>query len=139
VEGRHGIIHTMSDDQPRTDANSRERSPNHQYSLSIDQVAEFYAYLGKITSKFRHRQEVQSFGTDALALMAFRVSAADAELLAPEFHPLPATELVEQSPYLWSAVPSILTVRADNWGRPSRAKPVIGSHPKTHHRDGSGR
>jgi hypothetical protein len=32
-------------------------------------------------------------------LIAFRVSAADAELLAPEFHPLPAPELVEQSPY----------------------------------------
>jgi len=27
------------------------------------------------------------------------VSAADAELLAPEFHPLPVHELVDQSPY----------------------------------------
>jgi hypothetical protein len=31
--------------------------------------------------------------------MVFRVSAADAELLAPEFHPLPAHELVDQSPH----------------------------------------
>jgi len=31
--------------------------------------------------------------------MVFRVSAADAQLLAPEFHPLPAHELLDQSPH----------------------------------------
>jgi hypothetical protein len=36
----------MSDEQPRTDAISRERTPDHQYSLSIDQVAEVYAKAG---------------------------------------------------------------------------------------------
>src|ERR1700704_337692 len=36
----------MTDDQPRTDANSRERSPDHQYSLSIEQTAELYAPAG---------------------------------------------------------------------------------------------
>jgi hypothetical protein len=36
----------MSDDQPRTDANSRDRLPNHQYSLSIEQTAELYAAAG---------------------------------------------------------------------------------------------
>jgi hypothetical protein len=36
---------------------------------------------------------------NAATLMVFRVSAADATLLAPEFHPLPAHELVDQSPY----------------------------------------
>lgn len=36
----------MSGEQPRTDANSRERSPDHQYSLSIDQTAELYAQAG---------------------------------------------------------------------------------------------
>src|SRR5882762_11099228 len=36
----------MSDEQLRTDANSRERSPDHQYSLSIDQAAELYAQAG---------------------------------------------------------------------------------------------
>jgi hypothetical protein len=36
---------------------------------------------------------------NAGTLMVFRVSAADAELLAPEFHPLPAHELADQSPY----------------------------------------
>ena len=41
---RHGLSSThMSTEQPRTDANSRERSPDHQYSLSIDQAAELYA------------------------------------------------------------------------------------------------
>ena len=36
---------------------------------------------------------------NAGTLMAFCVSAKDAELLAPEFHPLPAHELAEQSPF----------------------------------------
>ena len=36
----------MSTEQPRTDANSRDRSPDHQYSLSIEQTAELYAKAG---------------------------------------------------------------------------------------------
>jgi hypothetical protein len=36
---------------------------------------------------------------NAGTIMVFRVSAADAELLAPEFHPLPAHELLDQSPH----------------------------------------
>ncbi len=36
---------------------------------------------------------------NAGTLMVFRISAADAELLAPEFHPLPAHEMADQSPY----------------------------------------
>src|ERR1700730_10022112 len=36
----------MSDDQPRVDANSRDRSPDHQYSLTIEQTAELYAGAG---------------------------------------------------------------------------------------------
>src|SRR5580704_17222869 len=36
----------MSSEQPRTDATSRERSPDHQYTLSIDQAAELYATAG---------------------------------------------------------------------------------------------
>lgn len=36
---------------------------------------------------------------NAGTLMVFRVSASDAELLAPEFHPLPAHELADQSPF----------------------------------------
>src|SRR5438105_2357243 len=36
----------MTDEQPRTDATSRERSPDHQYSLSIEQTAELYAQAG---------------------------------------------------------------------------------------------
>jgi hypothetical protein len=36
----------MSGEQPRTDANSRDRSPDHQYSLSIEQAAELYAQAG---------------------------------------------------------------------------------------------
>jgi hypothetical protein len=36
----------MSDEQSRTDANSRDRSPDHQYTLSIEQAAELYAKAG---------------------------------------------------------------------------------------------
>src|SRR6266446_9243532 len=36
----------MSDEQPRTDATSRERSPDHQYTLSIEHTAELYAQAG---------------------------------------------------------------------------------------------
>ena len=36
----------MSTEQPRTDATNRERSPDHQYSLSVDQAAELYAKAG---------------------------------------------------------------------------------------------
>jgi hypothetical protein len=36
---------------------------------------------------------------NAGTLLAFRVSATDAELLAPEFHPLPAPELAGQAPF----------------------------------------
>ena len=36
----------MSGEQPRTDATSRDRSPDHQYSLSIEQTAERYAQAG---------------------------------------------------------------------------------------------
>src|ERR1700674_4229527 len=36
----------MSDEQPRPDANGRDRSPDHHYSLSVDQAAELYAQAG---------------------------------------------------------------------------------------------
>jgi hypothetical protein len=36
----------MSDEQSRTDANSRDRSPEHQYTLSIEQAAELYDKAG---------------------------------------------------------------------------------------------
>jgi hypothetical protein len=40
----------MTDEQPRTDATSRERSPDHQYTLSIGQTAELYAKRKTITT-----------------------------------------------------------------------------------------
>jgi hypothetical protein len=36
----------MTDEQTRTDANSRDRSPEHQYTLTIEQTAELYAGAG---------------------------------------------------------------------------------------------
>ena len=36
----------MTDEQPRTDANGRERSLDHQYTLSVEQAAELYAKAG---------------------------------------------------------------------------------------------
>ena len=36
----------MTTEQSRTDATSRERSPDHQYTLSVEQTAELYAAAG---------------------------------------------------------------------------------------------
>jgi len=36
----------MTTEQPRTDATSRERSPDHQYALSVEEAAELYALAG---------------------------------------------------------------------------------------------
>ena len=36
----------MSAEQPRTDATNRDRSPDHQYTLSVEQSAELYAKAG---------------------------------------------------------------------------------------------
>ena len=36
----------MTPEQPRTDASSRDRSPDHNYTLSIEQTAELYAAAG---------------------------------------------------------------------------------------------
>ena len=43
---RAGYPEAMSIEEPRTDANSRDRSPDHQYTLSIEQTAELYAKAG---------------------------------------------------------------------------------------------
>src|SRR5437879_11219603 len=36
----------MTNEQPRTDASSRERSLDHEYTLSVEQAAELYAQAG---------------------------------------------------------------------------------------------
>jgi hypothetical protein len=36
----------MPSEQSRTDANSRDRSPDHHYTLTIEQAAELYAHAG---------------------------------------------------------------------------------------------
>jgi hypothetical protein len=41
----------MTTEQPRTDATSRERSPTHEYSLSVEQAAELYAAAGHPRTK----------------------------------------------------------------------------------------
>jgi hypothetical protein len=41
----------MTTEQPRTDATSRERSPAHEYSLSVEQAAELYAAAGHPRTK----------------------------------------------------------------------------------------
>jgi hypothetical protein len=46
VEARRVIIKAMSTEEPRMDANSRDRSPDHEYTLSIEQTAERYAQAG---------------------------------------------------------------------------------------------
>jgi hypothetical protein len=41
----------MTDEQLRTDATSRERSPDHEYSLSVEEAAELYAAAGHPRTK----------------------------------------------------------------------------------------
>jgi hypothetical protein len=57
-----------------------------------------FSLASQYTSQFSDPVRAAVFGNVG-TLMAFRVSAADAELIAPEFHPLPAHELLDQSPY----------------------------------------
>jgi hypothetical protein len=46
VEARGLSSIPMTTEQPRTDAPSRERSPDHEYSLSVEQTADLYAQAG---------------------------------------------------------------------------------------------
>ena len=51
------------------------------------------------TDQLSARVRAAIFG-NAGSLVVYRVSGADAELLAPEFHPLPANALAENSPFV---------------------------------------
>jgi len=51
----------MSTEQLRTDASSRDRSPDHQYTLSLDQVADLYAQAG-LPRTFRAIQKYCAVG-----------------------------------------------------------------------------
>jgi hypothetical protein len=51
-------------------------------------------YLEQLTDEVR-----AALLGNAGTLMAFRVSAADTEMLAPEFHPMRAHELADEAPY----------------------------------------
>jgi hypothetical protein len=77
-------------------------------SFSTDAFASLLSEARKFATHFSLANQYTKQLTDAVraavfgnagTLIAFRVSAADAELIAPEFHPLPAHELVDQSPY----------------------------------------
>ena len=60
--------------------------------------ATHFSLASQYTSQLSDSVRAAVFGNVG-TLMVFRVSAADAELIAPEFHPLPAHELLDQSPY----------------------------------------
>jgi hypothetical protein len=62
VEARRGIINT---NDPRTAANGCERSPDHQYTRSIDQTAELYAKVGHParSAPFRNTALLSSIAT----------------------------------------------------------------------------
>ena len=97
----------------RSDQAPENRTP---FFVHVDELASFstdaFASLLSEARKFATHFTLAAQYTDALSenvraallgnvgtLMVFRVSAADAELLAPEFHPLPAHELLDQSPH----------------------------------------
>ncbi len=77
-------------------------------SFSTDAFASLLSEARKFAVHFSLANQYTEQLTDAVraavlgnagTLMVFRVSAADAKILAPEFHPLPAHELVDQSPH----------------------------------------
>jgi hypothetical protein len=60
--------------------------------------ATHFSLANQYTEQLSDNVRAAVFG-NAGTLMVFRVSAADAEILAPEFHPLPVHELVDQAPH----------------------------------------
>jgi len=97
----------------RSELGPHERTP---FFVLVDELQSFgteaFASLLSEARKFATHFCVANQYTDQLSpqiraavlgnagtLIVFRVSAADAELLAPEFHPLPPAELAGQSPY----------------------------------------
>jgi len=97
----------------RSDQAPGERAPffvhvDEFQSFSTDAFASLLSEARKFATHFSLANQYTEQLSDsvraavlgnAATLMVFRVSAADATLLAPEFHPLPAHELVDQSPY----------------------------------------
>lgn len=57
-----------------------------------------FCLANQYTDRLSPEVRAAVFG-NAGSLMVFRVGAADAELLAPEFHPLPRHELADQPPF----------------------------------------
>ncbi len=74
-----------------TDAFASLLSEARKYGTHFTLAAQFI----ESTSPLVRAAVLGNVGT----MMIFRVSAADAELLAPEFHPLPAPELASQPPF----------------------------------------
>jgi energy-coupling factor transporter ATP-binding protein EcfA2 len=97
----------------RSDQAEEERRPffihiDEFQSFSTDAFASLLSEARKFKAHFCLANQFLEQVSDSVraavlgnagSLMVFRVSAADAQLLAPEFHPLPEHELAEQSPY----------------------------------------
>jgi hypothetical protein len=97
----------------RSDQAPGERAPffvhvDEFQSFSTDAFASLLSEARKFATHFSLANQYTEQLSDSVraavlgnagTLMVFRVSAADAELLAPEFHPLPAHELLDQSPH----------------------------------------
>jgi TraM recognition site of TraD and TraG len=107
------ISHLQLLTMARAELPAANRSPVY---VHVDEAANFttdaFASLLSEARKYRTHFVLGTQYTSALrpevrdailgnvgTLMIFRVSAADAEILAPEFHPLPPNELVDQWPY----------------------------------------
>jgi hypothetical protein len=71
------------------------------FASLLSEARKFAAYFclaNQYTEQLSDRVRAAVLG-NAGTLIVFRVSAADAQLLAPEFHPLPAPELADQAPF----------------------------------------
>ena len=107
------ISHLQLITMARAEQPPAERVP---FMVHVDEAANFTtdAFAGLLSEarKYRthfalalqHTSQAHPRVRDAIfgnvgTLLVFRVSAADAEVLAPEFHPLPPNELTDQWPY----------------------------------------
>ena len=101
-------------------------TPHGKVDHCLGGAATHFSLANQYTEQLSNAVRAAVLG-NAGTLMVFHVSAADAVLLAPELHPLPAHELVDQSPHrAWLR-------RGDSGQRPVFVSPRLSGSPCRRH------
>lgn len=107
------VSHLQLATMARNDRPERQRVPFHchideLHNFSTDSFAGLLSEARKFAVHFSLATQYSTQLSPRLfsaitgnvgTLLVFRVAASDADLLAPEFHPLPSHELIDQPPY----------------------------------------